>query len=62
MCGDYSIAETDWAACCIAKKGNCPNNFIKLDDDGACAPSSVGDRHWVCCLMTQNTEFKVNLI
>ncbi|RMX48424.1 hypothetical protein pdam_00011002 [Pocillopora damicornis] len=44
-CGDYSVAETDWAACLIARKGNCPNNFIKLDDDGACAPGNIGDRH-----------------
>ncbi|XP_022784761.1 uncharacterized protein LOC111325255 [Stylophora pistillata] len=57
-----SIADTDWAACLVAENGECPNNFIKLDDDGQCAPGSYRTPKWkdrVCCLMTPSLEFKI---
>lgn len=64
-CGSLGIADTPWAACLVAENEECPNNFIKLEDDTTCSPSSRRTPAWkprVCCLLTPNMEFKVNLI
>ncbi|XP_027040829.1 uncharacterized protein LOC113669035 isoform X2 [Pocillopora damicornis] len=61
-CGSSGIADTPWAACLVAENEECPNNFIKLEDDTTCSPSSRRTPAWkprVCCLLTPNMEFKI---
>lgn len=61
-CGSLGIADTPWAACLVAENEECPNNFIKLEDDTTCSPSSRRTPAWkprVCCLLTPNMEFKI---
>ena len=63
-CGTQGLVDTPWAACLVAEEDQCPNNFIKVDDDGTCAANSRRIPAWkprVCCLMTPLLEFKVNI-
>ena len=77
-CGsDPRLGDSDWAACLVAVDGgNCPYNFMKLDDDSTACPKPTGTRSQfvngqsvnipykerVCCLITPTFEIKVRSI